>query len=532
MRITLRAPVTRRRLLSTAASATALTAASGIARPYLSFAADRPVITHGVQSGDVSVDSAVVWARADRPSRMLVEISTTDSFKDIRQGAYVDALPESDFTAKALIDGLPAGQDIFYRVRFEDLATPTFVGEPAVGRFRTAPADRRSVNFVWSGDTAGQGWGIDESRGGMRTYTTMRNACPDFFIHNGDNIYADNPMSAEQKMPNGEIWRNIVTAEKSKPAETLDEFRGNFKYNLLDKNVLAFNAEVPIFSQWDDHEVFNNWWPGEPLTRAELQRRRYSVQNGLILAARSSRAFHEYMPMRETQLEPGRVYRKISYGPLLDVFMLDMRSYRGPNGEDKQESYGPDAYFLGPTQVAWLKRELLNSRATWKVIAADMPLSLVVVYDVDRKWGIEAVAQGDDGPPRGRELEIADILSFIKHANVRNTVWLTADVHYTAAHYYDPNKAAFQDFEPFWEFVSGPIHAGTFGPNQLDATFGPQIVFMKAPSKEQGQNLPPSAGLQFFGYVAIDGATEVMTVTLKDVGDNALWSTRIEPKLA
>jgi len=532
MRITIRSRVTRRLLLSTAGSAAALTAASGIARPYLSFAADRPVITHGVQSGDVSVDSGVIWARADRPSRMLVEISTTESFKDIRQGAYVDALPESDFTAKALIDGLPAGQDIFYRVRFQDLATPAIVGEPAVGRFRTAPADRRSVNFVWSGDTAGQGWGIDESRGGMRTYASMRNARPDFFIHNGDNIYADNPMSTEQKMPNGEIWRNIVTPEKSKPAETLDEFRGNFKYNLLDKNVLAFNAEVPIFSQWDDHEVFNNWWPGEPLTRAEQQRRHYGVQNALILAARANRAFHEYMPMRETQLEPGRVYRKISYGPLLDVFMLDMRSYRGPNGEDKQETYGPDAYFLAPTQIAWLKRELLNSRATWKVIAADMPLSLVVIYDIDRKWGIEAVAQGDDGPPRGRELEIADILSFIKHARVRNTIWLTADVHYTAAHYYDPNKAMFQDFEPFWEFVSGPIHAGTFGPNQLDATFGPQIVFMKAPSKEQGQNPPPSDGMQFFGHIAIDGATEVMTVTLKDVGDNALWSTKIEPKLA
>jgi alkaline phosphatase D len=68
------------------------------------------------------------------------------------------------------------------------------------------------------------------------------------------------------------------------------------------------------------------------------------------------------MPMRETLTEPGRVYRKISYGPLLDVFMLDMRSYRGPNAEDTEETYGPAAYFLGPTQLAWLKRELSNSR--------------------------------------------------------------------------------------------------------------------------------------------------------------------------
>ena len=67
--------------------------------------------------------------------------------------------------------------------------------------------------------------------------------------------------------------------------------------------------------------------------------------------------------MRRIRREPGRVYRKISYGPLLDVFMLDMRSYRGPNGEGREETYGPAAYFLGPQQVAWLKRELLSSRA-------------------------------------------------------------------------------------------------------------------------------------------------------------------------
>jgi alkaline phosphatase D len=521
-------PITRRRFLA-GTSATLLSSAGTIAAPAVSRAADRPLITHGVQSGDVTTDSGMVWARADRPSRMSIEIATTDSFKQVRHAAFVDALPESDFTAKALIERLPAGQDIFYRLRFQDLSSPDVVGEPVVGRFRTAPADRRSVAFAWSGDTAGQGWGIDESRGGMRTYATMLRNRPDFFIHCGDNIYADGPITAEVKLPNGEVWKNIVTEDKSKPAETLAEFRGNYKYNLLDRNVRAFNAEVPVLTQWDDHEVTNNWWPGEPLTRAEHQRRKYVEKNTLVLAARAGRAFHEYMPIRTVVAEPGRVYRKISYGPLLDIFMLDMRSYRGPNAEGMEETYGPSAYFLGPQQVAWLKRELVSSQATWKVISADMPIGLIVVYDGDRKFGVEAVAQGD-GPARGRELEIADILSFIKRAGVRNTVWITADVHYTAAHYYDPDKAVFQDFAPFWEFVSGPLHAGTFGPNTLDNTFGPQLKYIKAPTPEQGQNLPPSAGLQFFGHVAIDGATEVMTVTLKDADDRSLWSTQLEPR--
>jgi len=114
--------LTRRHLLVRSASTVALAGLGGLARPYLSRAADRPRIASGLASGDVSTDSAVVWARADRPARMRVECSTVESFKTIIRAASSDALPESDFTAKVLFDGLPSGQDIFYRVRFEDLA--------------------------------------------------------------------------------------------------------------------------------------------------------------------------------------------------------------------------------------------------------------------------------------------------------------------------------------------------------------------------------------------------------------------------
>jgi alkaline phosphatase D len=498
--------LTRRRFLLSAAAAGAVT--SAIAKPALSRAVDRPVLTHGIQSGDVSSDSAVVWARADRPARMLVEIATSDSFATIRSGAFVDALPETDFTAKALIEDLPAGQDIFYRIRFADHSHPTVFSEPRVGRFRTAPNERRSISFVWSGDTGD--WGIDEARGGMRSYATMLRNRPDFFIHSGDHIYADCTIPAQRKLPNGEAWNNIVTEEKSRVAQTLADFRGNYKYNLIDKNLLQFNAEVPMFAQWDDHEVTNDWCPGEP-----LRWHRYDDKSILKLAAYGCRAFHEFMPMRETLAEAGRVYRKIPYGPLLDVFMLDMRSYRTPN-----RANGAAAEILGRTQLAWLKRELLHSHATWKVIAADLPIGVV---------SSDAVALGD-GPPRSRELEIADLLAFIKHAGIRNTVWLTADMHYTTAHYYDPNRAVFQDFEPFWEFISGPLHAGTWHPQPLDNTFGPRAVFQKGCSADQDDDLAPCFGLQFFGHVAIDGATEVMTVTLKDVADRALWAVKIEPR--
>lgn len=280
---------------------------------------------------------------------------------------------------------------------------------------------------------------------------------------------------------------------------------------------------MPIFVQWDDHEITNNWSLSKELPAA------YKVRDIPLLAARGAQAFHEMYPIRESIQEPGRVYRTIHYGPHLDVFVLDERSYRGPNGPNLQTEYGPDSYFIGPDQLAWLKRELLNSKATWKVIASDMPISLIVYDDAPNKRGSEAVAQGD-GPARGRELEIADLLRFIKTSGIVNTVWLTADVHYAAAHFYDPNKAQFQDFDPFWEFVSGPLHAGTFGPAALDNTFGPEVRFVKAPGANR-QNLPPTEGMQFFGHVHIEGTSGQMTVSLRDRADALLWSTKLDPKM-
>jgi alkaline phosphatase D len=224
------------------------------------------------------------------------------------------------------------------------------------------------------------------------------------------------------------------------------------------------------------------------------------------------------MPMREVPEQTGRVYRKIGYGPLLDVFLIDMRSYRDSTWNKRDDN--SETFILGPTQLAWLKRELVASDATWKVIAADLPIGLI---------SEDAIALGN-GPPERREHEIADLLSFMKRAGVRNTVWLTADMHYTAAHHYDPNRAVFQEFEPFWEFVSGPLHAGASRPIRLDNTFGPQAVFAKGAPPDNARH-GPWDGMEFFGHVAIERESAAMTVTLKDVGDNALWSKQLEPRI-
>jgi alkaline phosphatase D len=489
--------------------------------PVFAETVDVPQMEQGIQIGDLAPGRAIVWSRADRPSRMMLKYAYNPQFKDAvsLRGPY--ALAETDFTARQDLTGLADGKDVYVKVWFEDLTNARGKSEPVVGHFHTI-GKRDDIRFVWGGDTAGQGWGINESFGGMKIYEAMRQVQPLFFIQSGDNVYSDGPIPESKLAENGQIWTNVVTPEVSKVAETLDEFRGRYKYNLLDENVRRFNAEVPQIWQWDDHEVVNNWSDSKDLSADP----RYTEKNVPTLIARATKAFLEYAPLRPHDAEESeRIYRKISYGKLLDVFVLDMRSYRGPNTANLQSEENAETAFLGAEQMAWLQEELKNSKATWKVISADMPIGLNIgdgnTAQGQARW--EAVANGNDGPAAGRELEVARLLSFIKHEHINNLVWLTADVHYAAAHYYDPAKAASKDFAPFWEFVAGPLNAGSFGPNSTDGTFGPQVVFYKAPPAGQ-VNLSPYAGLQFFGEVNIDKKSRAMTVDFKDIDGAVVFS--------
>jgi alkaline phosphatase D len=109
---------------------------------------------------------------------------------------------------------------------------------------------------------------------------------------------------------------------------------------------------------------------------------------------------------------------------------------------------------------------------------------------------------------------------------VRNVVWVTADVHYCAAHHYDPSRARFTEFDPFWEFVAGPLHAGTFGPGELDGTFGPEVRFVGIPAGMK-PNRPPSAGFQFFGTLKVDARSRMLTARLHDLSGRALFALEL-----
>ena len=158
-------------------------------------------------------DRAVVWSRADKPARLLVEWSRDENFAKAAVLRGPHALDVSDLTARIDLTGLPAESEVLVR---GNLRRSRFRQGPQRAGRRSLPhaageAPRRPLRVV-GGDTAGQGWGIDLGFGGMKIYEAMRRVRPDFFIHSGDTIYADGPLQERVTDATGKlIWTNAFS---------------------------------------------------------------------------------------------------------------------------------------------------------------------------------------------------------------------------------------------------------------------------------------------------------------------------------
>ena len=477
-------------------------------------------IIDGIASGDVTENSAVIWGRTNRIARMLVEWSTTPKLVNPFRTAGPLVTARSGYTGQVLIKHLPPGQDIFYRVKFGEKRN----NDSRIGHLRT-PSQIKDVTFLFGGDQCGGGWGINPHWGGLRLFEVMRRTNPDFLIHLGDRIYSDTPILERTSTPEGNIWKNITTPAKSLVAESVAEYRGNYSYNFLDKHYRNFCLEIPTLTTWDDHEVTNNWWPGRELTRRIMFRKGY-VQNDVnILAENGRQAFFDFTPMLRFQNDPNRIYRKISYGKNIDIFILDCRSYRSANNRNHQAKPGKNTSLLGNIQVNWLKSALSQSNALWKIIANPLPVAHKRKHQRPR---YDKFSNSDDGPPLGREHEIATILSHIKNQGIRNTVWLAADVHYSAAHSFHPDRAKFKDFDPFWEFISGPFHTRPGRAMHYDKTFGAERHY-RTPRAPRG-NIPPSAGYVYFGHGNINAKSGDLTISIRDLKNNILFQKNLYPQ--
>ena len=475
-----------------------------------------------VQTGDVTANRAVIWTRGTRESQLIVEVSPSPQFgPNTRRVTGLSLNAATDFTGSVDVQGLRPDTTYYYRLAARE-GRGQFQG---VGQFRTAapPGTNRSVRFVWVADLAGQGWGRNPElkirafdgetiKGGYVIFDVMRKFNPDFAVFCGDMIYADNAIPPTLPIPEavgGGIWVNEPA--KNFVAINLEEFRTNWKYNLGDEKLQRFLAQTPVYVQWDDHEVTNNWYPSEVLTASP-----YNGISADVLASRAKQAFFEYNPIRGDE-----IFRKFRHGKHLELFLLDERSFRGSNPANNQ----PFLEMLGQEQLDWLKQSLKASSATWKVVANHDPFAIVTGGAGD--W--DAWSQGSP-EVLGREAQLRELLTFIKANRIKNVVFITADVHFAAAVECSPERSLFKDFYPFWEFVVGPINAGAFGPGQLDPSFGAEYKFVRSPGTQNlPQNLPPPH-LQFFGLAEIDGNTADLTVQIRSITGELVYEKVLNPE--
>ena len=372
--------------------------------------------------------------------------------------------------ARVRLDGLQARTPYEYRVRGGS-------GE-ARGRFVTAPEpdDPAPVTLHWSGDLGGGGRcrlpGV-----GYPIFQAMAARRPDLFLFVGDTIYADLRCPRASSEPGSDFV-----------ATTLAGYRRKHRYNREDPLVQAYFRQTTVEAIWDDHEVANDFaGTVEPLMPVGRQ------------------AFLDYWPLSPPSEEPGRLYRRLRWGGLLDVFVLDTRQYRSPNSRGD----GPDKTMLGPAQLKWLVDGVRDSRAVWKVVVTSVPLSTPTGRGARDSWArLDLLTQG--ARPTGFERELLAILEAFRQGPVRNLVWLTADIHHSAAYQLEPWPGFV-----FHELVAGPLRAGLGHPGPLSSTLRPRRLYAEG-------------GFDGFGELAVTPAG--MAVRLLDADGRVRFETRLAPE--
>jgi alkaline phosphatase D len=418
-----------------------------------------PAITHGVVVGDVSSSSAVLWARADREATLNVVLSGGRHGRIARGKARI----QDDYTARIPLAGLAPGRRYKYRA-WLSLGAPGSSHGPAVrGSFRTAPSQDAAapLRLAFGGDLAGQNVCRDATEGFPIT-ETVRARDPDVFVGLGDMIYADNACSALG------LYGNAQVAGDFGPAADLATFWAHWRYGRADAKLQRLLGGTDYVGVWDDHEVVNDFGPLTD-TRSDPP-----YTPGVHLMPLGRKAFIDYTPIAMAGNDPLRLYRSIRWGKNAELFVLDTRQYRDPNFAEDSDVHPKT--LLGSEQLMWLTRQLAASDATWKVIVSSVPMSIPTGFPPTN--GRDGWANFDQST--GYEHELLDILRFMQSQGIRNTVWITTDVHFAEAFRYRP----FSDDPGFAvnELVTGPMNAGIFPNMDFDRTLNPERLAFFGPS--------------------------------------------------
>jgi alkaline phosphatase D len=475
--------------------------------------------TLGVASGDPSPDGFVLWTRLApnpldfetgmpaAPVAVQWEVATDERMRRVVRSGSALAPPELAHSVHVEVAGLEPRREYFYRFRAGGEASP-------IGRTRTAPARAAQLDTLRFAFASCQHW----ESGFYSAYQRMAEEDLDLVVHLGDYIYED------WMGPTGGVRNVSVPGQIRREPTRLSEYRLRHAIYRTDPDLQQAHRRFPWVVTWDDHEVENDYAGSDPESPP--------VERFLERRAAAYQAYYEHLPLRQAALPQGPdalLYRRITYGNVAELSVLDTRQYRSapPCGRGEQPrcaaALDPATTMTGPAQERWLLEGLSASQARWNVIAQG-----VMMGELDHLAGPGEIFWQDawDGYPAAR----ARILQHVASRGIRNPVVITGDWHST---FVNDLKLDFKD-------PASPVVATEFVGTSISSN-GDAIVY----GPYYGPMVPENPHIKFFdgdrrGYVLCTLTPEqwrtdlrmVTTVSRRDAPAYTLASFVVEDGVA
>ncbi|MFF4228321.1 alkaline phosphatase D family protein [Streptomyces sp. NPDC001820] len=420
-----------RRTVVKAAAATAVVAAPAIAVASSASAAsvqEAPAFLHGIASGDPLPDGVLLWTRIT-PTPDAVpgsgkgpdttaswEVAEDKGFTRVVSRGTTTSKAASDHTVKVDVRGLRQATAYYFRFTVGASVSP-------VGRTRTTPATDAATPGVRFGVVSCANW----EAGYFSAYRHLAaRADLDAILHLGDYIYeyATGGYPAEQYVIRQHSPKHEIT--------TLADYRTRHATYKTDADLQALHAAHPVIAIWDDHEFANDTWSGGAENHTPGAEGEWAAR-----AAAARQAYFEWMPVRAST--EGTVYRRLRFGKLADLHLLDLRSFRS-----QQSTVGngdvddPERTITGRAQLDWLKAGLAGSDAAWKLVGTSVMISPVAFGSVPAHL-LEPIAELLGLPKEGLAVNVdqwdgytddrKELLKHLTDRGIKNTVFLTGDIH-------------------------------------------------------------------------------------------------------
>ncbi|MFJ6388743.1 alkaline phosphatase D family protein [Streptomyces sp. NPDC091972] len=417
----------RRRTVVKAAAATAVLAAP-LAAAFPAGAVEAPAFLHGVASGDPLPDGILLWTRVTPTGEAVPGsgvgpdtevgwvVATDKAFTNIVAKGSVTATAASDHTVKADVRGLTPATDYWFHFSAGGTDSPA-------AHTRTAPAADAAVANLRFGVVSCANW----EAGYFSSYRHLAaRGDLDAWLHLGDYVY---------EYGTGEYGTRDTVVRQHAPAHeilTLADYRIRHGRYKTDPDLQALHAVAPVIAIWDDHEFANDAWSGGAENHTEGAEGAWSARQ-----AAAKQAYFEWMPVRTATA--GTTYRRLRFGKLADLSLLDLRSYRSQQaGVGDGSVDDPERTITGRAQLDWLKAGLKSSDTTWRLVGNSVMISPFAIGSLSADL-LKPLAELLGLPKEGLALnpdqwdgytdDRRELLAHLRSNAIRNTVFLTGDIH-------------------------------------------------------------------------------------------------------